>query len=134
MNIHNFALQGLPDSEVANVVFDSFVSITWDECSNIEISSIIFTLLGDFTFSISFRKTQLVQLSYISILGYSGFIGCSSIVSHQSSVDIRDSKFVAIQGMFGAALMISASNITITRNNIFIGNAASAQLMDICYL
>lgn len=47
-------------------------------------------------------------------------------MSHQSSVDIRDSKFVAIQGTFGAALMISASNITITRNNIFIGNAASA--------
>ena len=87
VNIHNFSFKGLPDSEMVNVLFDSLVSITWDECSNIEISSIIFTLLGNFTFSIIFRKTQLVQLSDISIIGYSGYIGCSAIVSHQCNCE-----------------------------------------------
>lgn len=47
-------------------------------------------------------------------------------MSQQSTVDIRDSKFIGIRGLYGAALMISASNIMITRNNTFVGNVASA--------
>ena len=126
VNAHNFTFQGLSDSKVPNVMFDSLVSITWDGCSNIKVSSIVFTLLSDFTLSIIFRKTYLVQLSAVTIVGYSWNIGCSAIMSHQSSVDIRDSKFIGIQGLFGAALMISASNVTITKNNMSIGNTATA--------
>ena len=108
-------------------MFDSLVSITWDECSSIDISSIIFTLLGDFTFSIVFRKTQFIHLAEISVIGYSG-MGCSAIMSHESLLDIRNSKFVGIQGLlnFGAALMMSASNASITGNNTFFDNAASS--------
>ena len=65
-----------------------------------------------------------MQLSDISVVGYSK-IGCSAVMICKSSVDIRDSKFVEIWGLFGAALMISASNVTITGNNYFVGNAAT---------
>ena len=116
----------MSDSDVPNVLLDSLVSITWDECSNIEVSSIVFTLLDNFTFSIVFRTSQLVQLSDISVIGDGG-VGCSAVMSHESSVAIRDSKFVGVHGLFnyGAALMMSASNLTVTGNNIFISNAAS---------
>ena len=60
VNIHYFTFQGLPDSEMVNVLFGSLVSITWNECSSIEVSSIVFTLLGNFTFSIVFTKTHSV--------------------------------------------------------------------------
>ena len=65
-----------------------------------------------------------MQLSNISVVGYS-LIGCSAVMIHESSADIRDSKFVGIQGLFGAALMISTSNVMITGNNYFVGNAAN---------
>ena len=68
-NLHNFTFHGLPDDEFRsiNILLGSLVSITWEECSNIEISSIAFTILSHFTFSIIFEQTQLVQLSNISV-------------------------------------------------------------------
>ena len=68
-NLHNLTFQGVPDNESVNVLFDSLVSITWENCSNIEISSISFTLLENFTFSIIFQHSHLVQLSNISVYG-----------------------------------------------------------------
>ena len=65
-----------------------------------------------------------MQLSDISVVDYSK-IGCSAVMICKSSVDIRDSKFVEIWELFGAALMISASNVTITGNNYLVGNAAT---------
>ena len=56
VKLHNLTFQGLPDSEVPIILFDSLVNITWDECSNIKVSTILFTLLSDFTVSIVFRK------------------------------------------------------------------------------
>lgn len=52
-NIHNFTFQGLPesDSEMPNILLNSLVSITWDDCSNIEVSSITFTLLPSVLYS-----------------------------------------------------------------------------------
>ena len=65
-NIHNFTLQG-SDSEVINILLGLLVSITWENCSNIKISSISFMLLEDFTFSIVCEHSHLVQLSGISV-------------------------------------------------------------------
>ena len=107
-NLHNFTFQGVPDCEV---LFGTLVSITWRSCSNIKVSSINLSLRGNFTFSITFECSYLVQISNISVSG-NGYIGCSSIVSKDSIVYIRDSKFVGIRGSVGAALMILESCIT----------------------
>ena len=98
-NVHNFTFQGLPSDVDANVLLGSLVSITWKNCSNIEIFSLTFSLLKSFTFSIVFEHTQLVQLSNISVFGHGNeHVGCSSIMSRHSTLCIRDSNFAGIQG------------------------------------
>ena len=122
-NVHDFAFRGLPGNESVNILLGSLVSITWEKCSNIEISSITFTLLDKFTFSITFEETHLVQLSNISVSG-NGNIGNSSIMGRNSTVGIRDSSFVGIHGRLGAALMILGSCVTFAGNNTFLDNLA----------
>ena len=52
VNVHNLTFQGLSGSEMPSILFGWLVNITWDECSNIKVSSIAFTLLSDFMLSI----------------------------------------------------------------------------------
>ena len=122
-NLHNFTFHGVPGNESVNVLFGSLVSITWEKCSNIEISLISFTLLDKFTISIVFEHTQLVQLSSISVFG-NGCIGNSSIMSRNNTVGVRDSTFIGIQGSLGAALMILGLCVIFTGNNAFLDNSA----------
>ena len=123
INVQNLSLQGLPaDNEVINIKL-LLVSITWEKCSNITISSIIFQANDNFTHAIVFNCTHLVRLSNISILG-NGYSGCSSILSLQSTVDITSSKFIGIQGWFGAAVLILESSVRFAGNNTFADNRA----------
>ena len=103
-NLHNFTLLG-KYSEVINVMLGPLVCITWENCSSIEISSISF-ILEDFTFSIIFEHSYLVQLSDISVYGIVEYIGCSSVLSRYSTIHIQDTQFAGIQGSFGAAMKI----------------------------
>ena len=122
-NLHNFTFQGLADSEVVNVMFSSFISIIWENCSNVEVSFINFVLLDYYTYSIVFEQTQ-IHLHNISITG-NGYFGCSAIMCRQSDVGIKNSIFVGLQGSIGAALMISESCVTFAGNNAFADNTAS---------
>ena len=94
-DLHNITLQGLPDSEVVDVLLGPLVTVTWKNCSNIEVSSISFSLLDYFTYGIVFEYSHYVQLSNISVFG-NEFIGCSSIISRNSTLGIRDSSFAGI--------------------------------------
>jgi predicted outer membrane repeat protein len=105
-------------------LFSPEVCITWENCSNIEISLISFIILGEFTFSIIFKHSYLVQLSDISVYGNEENVGCSSILSQYSTLHIQDSKFAGIQGSFGAAIMISRSCVIFTGNNLLSNNSA----------
>ena len=122
-NLHNFTILG-KRSEVINVLLGPLVCIAWENCSNIEISSISFILLEDFIFGIIFEHSHLIQLSDISIHGNKGNIGCSSVLSQYSTIHIQDSKFAGIRGSYGAAMMISRSCVVFTGNNIFSDNSA----------
>ena len=127
-NLHNFTFRGLLDDEFqsVNILLDLLVSITWEECSDIEISSISFTILSRFTFSIIFEHTQLVQLSNVSVFGsVTAYFGNASIICHNSSVGVRDSTFIGIHGSLGAALMILESCVIFTGSNAFYGNIAA---------
>ena len=123
VNLHHLTLQGLPDSEQVNILFDPYISVIWKNCSNIEISSISFSLLDYFTYGIVFKHSNLVQISNVSVFG-NEFFGCSSVMSQHSTLVIKDSSFVGIQGTFGAALMIFGSCVIFTGNNKFVGNRA----------
>ena len=70
-----------------------------------------------------FVHSQLVQVSNISIFG-NWHRGCSSIIIKESALDFNDSIFIGINGFLGAALVMSASNITFRGSNVFTGNAA----------
>ena len=121
-NLHSIAFRGLSDDKLSSIV--SSASITWEKCENIEISLIVFTLTGNFTFILVFNQTHFIHLSNISILGNENS-GCSSIMSQDSTIDIIDSRFVGLLGLSGAALMVSGSNITFAGNNSFISNVAT---------
>ena len=122
-NLHNFTILG-KRSEVINILLGPLVCIIWENCSKIEISSISFILLDDFTFSIIFQHSYLIKLSNVSVYGNEENVGCSSVLSQYSTVHIQDSKFAGILGSLGAAMMISRSCVTFTRNNIFSDNSA----------
>ena len=122
VNLHNFSFLGWPNGgQVVTIAVDSSASIAWNESWNIEISSITFTLHGNFTFILRFERSQLVQLSNISIYG-NWYIGCSSIISVRSVLEFNNSKFIGINGLLGAALMMYASNITFRGSIVFADN------------
>ena len=123
-NLHNFTLLG-KHSEVINVLLGPLVCMTWKNCSNIEISSISFIILEDYTFSFRFEHSHLIQLSDVSVYGNEENVGCSSVLSRYSTLHIQDSKFAGIQGSLGAAVMISRSCVIFAGNNLFSGNSAS---------
>ena len=123
-NLHNFTFQGLPDSTFWVGMMS--VSITWEKCRNIKVSSITFQLLGNFTYIIMFNQTQIALLHNISVMSSNDVSGFSSVICQQSEVVIRDCHFIGIQGSLGAAVLISESNATFKGNNIFIGNTASS--------
>ena len=125
INLHNFTLLG-KRSKMTNVLLGPLVYIIWENCSNIDISSLSFIILEDFTFSIIFINSNLVQLSDVSVSDYGneGNIGCSSVLSQYSTLHIKDSQFAGIQGSIGAAMMILRSCVIFTGNNIFSDNSA----------
>ena len=122
-NLHNLTFQGLPGDESANVSLGSLVTIAWKGCWNVEISSITFSPLENFTDIIVFEHTSLAQLSSIPVFG-NEYIGYSSIECRHSTLNIRDSNFVRIQGSFGAALLILESCILFTGSNTLLDNSA----------
>ena len=64
-NLNNFTLHGLPGSSEklrVRISFEAFVAVTWEKCSNIEISSVIFHLLRNFTHVIVFNQTKTILL------------------------------------------------------------------------
>jgi hypothetical protein len=75
IKLYNFTFQGLPGNKSVNISLGSLVTITWEECWSIEISSVIFSLLDKFSISIVFEHTQVAQLSNISVFG-NGHCGC----------------------------------------------------------
>ena len=67
MNVHNLTFQGLSDSEVPSILFDSLVNITWDECSRIEVSLIVFTFLDYFNPLLIFLLLAIVRLVVVQL-------------------------------------------------------------------
>jgi predicted outer membrane repeat protein len=123
-NTHNLSFDGVLDNEVVIIAFRSAASILWKNCSDIEITSLIITLLDNFTYSIVFEHIHSVKMFNITILG-NGNNGCSSILSNMSTINIINSQFIGIHGCLGAAIMITASsNITLTGSNTFKNNVA----------
>ena len=126
-NVHNLSFQGWPSGEdVIKIIpaTGSSTSISLTRSYNIKISLISFVLYGNFTFIMRFTHSQLVQLSNVSIYG-NWYSGCSSIISLGSEIDISNASFLGIKGYLGAALIISASNITFRGSNVFVGNTAA---------
>ena len=124
VNLQNFSFLGWPNGnsdQVVTIVVDSSASVTWNESCNIEISSIKFSLYGNFTYIMRFEHSQLVRLSNISIYG-NGYSGCSSIISEESALEFNNSTFIGINGFIGAVLMISTSNITFSGSIVFADN------------
>ena len=126
-NLNNVTLQGLPGSSALVVIsFEASVAITWERCSNVEISSVIFLLLNNFTHVIEFNQTKTALLHDISIINSDDIVhGCSSILCQQSEVSIIDCYFWGIHGSLGAAMFISESNATFSGNMSFIINSAT---------
>ena len=126
-NVYNFSFEGLPTDNgvLVNIEFYSLASITWEKSWNVNISSITFILRDNFTFIIRFELSLFVHLSNMSIVG-NGYSGCSSIMSRESTLDITNSMFNRVKGLFGAALMMFASNITFSGTNNFVNNTATS--------
>ena len=125
VNLHNVSFLNWPnDDQAVTIAVDSSASIIWSKSWNIEISSIRFTLYGNFTFIMRFKHSQIVRLSNISVYG-NGYWGCSLIISEESVIEFNDSMFIGINGVYGAALLIFASNVTLIGSILANNTAAS---------
>ena len=125
IGVHNLSLQGELGNGMVKIAFNSAASIQWENCSGIEITSLVITLLdNNFTYSIVFECTHSVQIFNITIFGNDNY-RCSSILSKRSVLNITNSQFIGIHGCLGAALMvISSSEITFTGSNTLKDNIA----------
>ena len=117
--IQNISFIGLPESYVTIIVLNHLAHIKWKYCKNIEIINISFVIKSNFSCVLSFDSTLCVKLSNITILGNAEHIGCSSIISERSVVDISNSTFTRIRGYYGASLTASRSNISFAGKNSF---------------
>ena len=131
-NLRNVVFKGLPDSSnnnMVNIFLGPIVNITWEDSWFVQVISINFILPEKYSFSIVFKQTQLIQLYNISVIatGHNNYYtGCSAILSQRSQMSIRDCRFIGIEGLFGAAIMMSESSATTNGNNTFADCAASA--------
>ena len=121
-NIHHFAFRSLSADFMSTISFDPNVSIIVENCSHVEVSSVIFSLTGMFTYSLVFKQSLFIHLSNVSILGNKNG-GYSSIMCHNSDMNITDSTFVDITGTLGAVVMVSKSMVVLRGNN-FVRNTA----------
>ena len=126
-NLNNVTLQRMPGSSALVIIlFEAFIAVTWEKCSKIEISSVIFYPLSNFTHVIVFNQTKTVLVRDFYVISSNVTVqGCSSILCQQSEVSIVDCTFLGIQGSLGAAMFISESNATFSGNVSFIANTAS---------
>jgi hypothetical protein len=88
-NLNNVTLQGLSGNNALKprISFKMFVTVTWKKCWNIEISSVTFLLLDNFTHVIVFSQAQAVLLQDIFIIsGDTTVSGCSSILCQRSNL------------------------------------------------
>ena len=122
--INNVSFTGLPNNSVTIMVLNRSACISWKDCKNIEIANITFMIKRNFSCVLLFNSVFCVKLSNITILGNTSYIGCSSIISERSVVDIHDSTFTGIRGNYGAALTASGSKINFAGNNRFLRNIA----------
>ena len=121
--VHNISINGLSDNSVTIKILNKSVFFACESCMNVVIANIIFEIGGPFTCILSFVDTSLTRLSNITILG-NKHIGCNSIISDNSTVDISNSTFTEIRGYCGAALIASRSIVNLTGNNFFVNNEA----------
>ena len=63
-NLRNVVFKGLPDSSnnMVNILLGPFVNITWEDCWFVQVTSINFILPENYSFSIVFKQTQLIDL------------------------------------------------------------------------
>ena len=122
-SVHNLSIAGLSENSVTIEILNESVFFACKSCMNVSIANIIFSVDGTFSCILSFERTYFVKLSNITILGNRN-IGCSSIISERSIVDISYSTFTDIRGYYGAALIASSSIITFAGNNSFVHNMA----------
>ena len=122
-SINNVSFLGLPNSTIAVIVLNESVCIIWEDCRNVEINNINFSVKSDFSCMLFFKSTFVIKLRNITVLGNS-HTGCSSIITKRSTVEISNSKFNGITGYSGAAIFALHSKITFVGNNYFVRNTA----------
>ena len=72
-NLQNVTFKGLPDNNMINIFLGSPVSIVWENCWIIKLTSINFILPDIYSFGIVFKQTQLIQLYNISVTATDGY-------------------------------------------------------------
>ena len=62
INTHNLSFHGAlgPGNKMVKIAFNSAASILWENCSDIEITSLVITLVDDFTYSIVFEHFLII--------------------------------------------------------------------------
>jgi hypothetical protein len=66
---NNLSFHGVFGNEMVKNSFNSAASILWENCSDIEITSLVITLVDNFTYSIVFKHTHSVKMFNITVLG-----------------------------------------------------------------
>ena len=120
-DVHHLYFQAMNDG-IVSITFEELVTITWINCIEISLSAINFHVTENFTHLLIFENTSAVNLLNIAIISNMNRVGCSAVLIKDSDVNLVNSRFVGISGLYGAALAVSRSNVTFSGNTTLMYN------------
>ena len=125
-NLRNISLQRA-DSDSSNLVtvsLGALGSLTWINCYDIDITSVLFETGGSFEHGLVFVNSSGIQMSNISFTDRGDSFGCSALVFLSSTAQISDSNFVGLSCQLGAIMVASQSEVTFSGHNVLSNNTA----------
>lgn len=121
-------LQNVPllraDPELVTISLGPLASITWMNCYDIEITSILIEIRGSFEHGIIFVNSSGIQISNTSFTRRGARLGCSALAFLSSTAQISDSSFAGLSCQLGAVMATSLSIVSFSANNVFTNNTA----------
>lgn len=112
------------NNNIVMISFGPLASLTWINCYDIEIASVLIEVSGNFENGVVFVNSSGIQISNTSFTGRGASLGCSALAFLSSTAQISDSHFVGLSCQLGAMRAVSQSVVSVSGYNVFINNRA----------
>ncbi len=116
--------EGSESNTVVTISLGSLASISWINCYDIEIASILIEIRGSFKHGVTFINSVGIQITNTSFTGREASFGCSALAFLSSTAQVSDSSFFGLSCQLGAVMAASQSVVSFSGKNVFTNNRA----------